>query len=271
MSYRFTGQFHGELAPGFVEALGGVTVRLYRYRGTKYITSLSVSDPSESMKILNADAVAGKSSAALGEAVTDGEGNFTLVFEEATAYNGEAFDVDLFIADVPLRKEIQPRSGLQISLTTMKPRWETTDDGFAAAWAYTIPANFWSDIRAHFDAWTICGRVMMAQTAAPPLPGVKVTAYDADWVQDDYLGSAMTDEQGRFRIDFSRNDFLRTPLSPIINYEQGGPDLYFTVDSPTGARLLKEPKAHGQTPSRANVDHCTAVELVVDAALAPVA
>lgn len=266
MIYRFYGQFQGELAPNFVEALRGVTVRLYRYRGTKYITSLSVMDPAETMKILDQEAVAGKSPAFLAETTTDNQGNFAFMLDEAAEYNGEAFDVDLLIPDVPDRTDPQPRGGIQVAMTTMKPRWEATDKGQSATWSYTIPAAMWGDIRAHFDAWTICGRVMAKEDKAP-LPGVTVTAFDADWVQDDYLGSATTDDDGKFRIDFARSDFLRTPLSPLINYEDGGPDLYFTVKSPTGVDLLKEDKRQGYTPGRANAECCSYVELFVEGAL----
>ncbi len=267
MTYTFYGQFQGELAHNFLEALSGTTVRLYRYRGTQYITSLAVMDPSASMKILDTDAISAKSAAALGEAVTDGTGHFVLVMDEASGYKGKAFDVDLFFPDVPCRQETEAQTGLQLTLTTMKPRWEPTTDGFRATWSYTIPADVWCDIRAHFDAWTLCGRVLAEETATP-LPGVRVTAYDADWLQDDCLGSATTDSEGHFRIDYSRRDFQKTPLSPLINYEQGGPDLYFIVDSPTGERLLHEAKAQGHTPGRADSEHCTYVELVVADALA---
>jgi hypothetical protein len=267
MTYTFYGQFQGELAPKFVEALSGTTVRLYRYHGTQYITSLAVMDPSESMKILDTDAISAKSGAALGEATTDGEGHFVLVMDEARGYKGEAFDVDLFFPDVPFRQETEARTGIQLTLTTMKPRWELTDEGFRASWSYTIPAAVWCDIRARFDAWTLCGRVLTEETATP-LPGVRVTAYDADWLQDDCLGSAMTDGEGNFRIDYSRRDFRKTVFSPLFNYEQGGPDLYFAVDSPTGERLLQETKVQGHTPGRADREHCTYVELVVAGALA---
>lgn len=263
MTYKFYGQFHGELAPDFVEALEGAIVRLYRYHGTKYITSLAVMDPTETMKILDAESVSGKSSAFIGEATADAEGNFVLRLDETSEYNGEAFDVDLFIPDVPGRKDQQTRGGIQLALTTMKPRWETTDNEQAASWSYTIPEDMWSDIRTHFDAWTICGKVV-AKEEMEPMPGVEVTAFDADWIQDDHLGSATTDDKGRFRIDFARSDFLRTPLSPIINYEQGGPDLYFIVASPAGEQLLREEKSSGHMPGRVDVGNCSYIELKVE-------
>lgn len=262
MIYKFYGQFLGELAPGFVETLGGVMVRLYRYRGTKYITSLSVMDPSESMKMLDAEGIAGKSPAFIAETNANTDGYFEFALDEAGDYHGEAFDVDLFIPTVPNRVDSQPRGGIQLTLTTMKPRWEPTADGHSATWSYTIPAEMWSAVRVHFDAWTICGQVMTKEQIA--LPGVEVTAFDADWIQDDCLGSTLTDDEGRFRIDFARSDFLRTPLSPLINYEAGGPDLYFIVESPTGAQLLKEEKSQSNMPGRKDVGHCTYVDLVID-------
>lgn len=268
MTYTFSGQFHGEIAPGFVEALSGITVRLYRYRGTKYITSLAVSDPVESMQVLSVDAISAKSSGLLGEATTDDGGNFVLKLDAASEYNGEAFEVDLLIPDLPFRKANQPHAGRQLTLTTMKPRWEATATGFAAGWSYTIPVEIWSDMHSQFDAWVVCGTVVAAENGTP-LPGVRVTAYDADWIQDDCLGSATTNDTGNFRIDYARADFLRTPLSPLINYEEGGPDLYFRVESPTGELLLQEVKTAANGPTRANVGHCTHVELAVEDALMP--
>jgi|GEM_PF-2840841 len=36
-------------------------------------------------------------------------------------------------------------------------------------------------------------------------------------MQDDELGSALTDAEGKFRIDYERADFTRTMLSPLVN------------------------------------------------------
>lgn len=264
MTYVFRGQFCGSLAPEWSEPLAGVIVRLYKYRETQYISSLAVVDPGKTMTILTADAVSAKAASLLGEATTDAAGNFVLPLDEA-GYKGEAFDIDLVLSDAPGRKNSTPRLPVQVTLTTMKPRWAATDAGYQAHWAYCLPPEQWHAIRARFDAWLICGRVT-AQASGQPVSNVRVTAFDADWLQDDELGSAPTDAEGKFRIDYERADFTRTLLSPLVNREDGGPDLYFKVSTADGARLLDEPKSQGNITARKDATYCTFVELTVAAA-----
>mgnify|MGYP001097118702 CR=1 FL=1 len=96
------------------------------------------------------------------------------------------------------------------------------------------------------------------------MPEVRVTAFDADWIQDDELGSTLTDAEGKFRINYARADFTRTPLSPIINLEEGGPDLYFKLTTESGIPLLTEPKTQGMQPGRKNAGHCFFIEFTVE-------
>jgi hypothetical protein len=99
-----------------------------------------------------------------------------------------------------------------------------------------------------------------------PVPGVEVSAFDADWLQDDELGTATTDGTGRFVLYFSRSDFEKTPFSPAIDLDLiGGPDLYFKVKTPGGVSLLDEPSARGRDPDRENAGNCTCVNLCVEA------
>jgi hypothetical protein len=267
MIYTLRGQFCGALAPDFTEPLADITVRFYKYRGAKYISSLAVAEPEATMAILSEEAVSAKAASLLGEVTTDAQGGFGLTLAEAT-YKGEAFDIDLVFHTVPGRKTPTPHLPLQIALTTMKPRWETADGVYQAHWEYCLPPDLWHAVRAHFDAWLIAGYVT-AQATGQPLRGVEVTAFDADWWQDDQLGRALTDADGKFRIDYERADFTRTPLSPMINREEEGPDLYFTVNTPAGVALLNEPKTQGYLPGRKNVSHCAFVKLAVAAAPVP--
>jgi hypothetical protein len=265
MTYTFRGQFCGSLAPEFSEPLAGVTVRLYKYRGGKYISSLAVAEPGETIEVLTADAISAKAASLLGEATADAAGHFILTLDEAE-YKGEAFDLDLVLSDAPGRKSRSAHVPLQVTLTTMKPRWEAAagdhEGDHVAHWEYCLPPNPWHAIRARFDAWVIGGHVV-AQATGQPLSGVRVAAFDADWLQDDALGSALTDAAGKFRIDYERADFTRTLLSPLVNMEEEGPDLYFKVSTPAGAPLLHEPKDQGYTPGRKNAGHCTFVALLV--------
>ena len=262
MTYVFRGHFWGELAPGFTEPLAGIRVRLYRYRGTKYGSSLAVTDPKDTMAFLDEDRVSAKASSLLAETTTNQAGHYVFVLDEQRSYRGEAFDIDLFLANVPGRKSQLPRKPLQITFTTMKPRWQLADSVYTAEWEYCLSANFWCEIRSYFDAWVICGRVL-TQVSQQPVSGAQVTAFDADWLQDDELGSALTDAEGKFRIDYERADFSRTLLSPIVNIEEGGPDLYFKINRSSGTVLLNEPKSQGHTPGRENACRCFFIEFSV--------
>ena len=102
-----------------------------------------------------------------------------------------------------------------------------------------------------------------------PLVGVKVSAFDADWITDDLLGTATTDGAGHFRIDYTSKDFKQTFLSPIINVETpfsstAGPDLYFVIESSGGTIIYEEKKSDGKEPGRRDSPNCFCVRLYVD-------
>jgi len=89
-----------------------------------------------------------------------------------------------------------------------------------------------------------------------------VRAFDVDWLQDDDLGSGITDGGGHFRIDYTTADFQKTIFSPSINVELvGGPDLYFRVETLGGTPLLIEPRSRGRQPDRENAGPCFCVDL----------
>ncbi len=99
-----------------------------------------------------------------------------------------------------------------------------------------------------------------------PLPGVTVTAMDADLITDDRLGSSVTDSTGHFRIDYTSADFKKTFLSPLINIEtdttfpffSSGPDVYFKLEI-GGTPITFETSAN----RRNNVDYYLCVRLCI--------
>jgi hypothetical protein len=75
----------------------------------------------------------------------------------------------------------------------------------------------------------IMGTVVEAESGKP-LAGLKVRGYDKDILIDDKLGSAITDANGAFRIDYS-----------TVNYSHGletTPELYVRVYDAKGKKLL---------------------------------
>lgn len=266
MAYIFRGKLCGLICPECPEPLANVVVRLYRSRDIQTVTALAVANPKETFAVLTEKQVKDKASTAIAEAKTDDGGNFTFDLGDKERYQGEAFEIDVYCATVPrLKPRPNPPAPAQFSITTLQPRWRQTETGFVAVWDYCLPHRFWCFVRALFGAWTICGRVTLCGNQATPVAGVKVRAFDADWIQQDEIGFAFTDAAGKFRIDYVTEDFQKTPWSPLINFELiGGPDLYFRVEDSGGNPLLDEPVSRGRASDRENAGNCFCVELCVD-------
>ena len=75
------------------------------------------------------------------------------------------------------------------------------------------------------------GTVEEAETGRP-LSGYTVRAFDKDLFFDDDLGLAITDEQGRFLIQFTEDAFR--------DFMELSPDLFLRVYDSTGERLLHQ-------------------------------
>ena len=262
MTYLFKGALRGALCRDCIEPLVGLTLKAYRIAADRDATSMAVAHAKDTFAPVDAAAVAAKASLLLAEAMIDDAGNFTIDFSKVPKYGGEAFEIDLYCGTVPhLKPGPTPPTPLQFSITTLQPMWREVGNDRIAAWDYTIPYRYWCGVRGRFGAWTICGRVVHCETKAP-IGGVRVRAFDVDWLQDDALGNDITDGSGHFRIDYSAADFKKTIFSPSINLEwTGGPDLYFRVETLSGTALLTEPPSRGRAPDRENAGPCTCVDL----------
>ena len=265
MGYIFRGTLCGLICAECPEPMSDVKVRLYRSHKDQNVTALAVANPKDTFAILTDEMVKAKASSLIAEVQTDAEGNFIFELDEKQRYGGEAFEVDVYCGTVPRRKPApNPPQPPQFSITTLQPMWRQRDSGFLAVWDYCLPYRFWCLVRARFGAWTICGRLRTCASPQTPIVGATVRAFDADWLQDDPLGSAVTDTTGRFRIDYTTADFQVTPFSPFINVEfTSGPDVYFTAEL-GGVNILSETQASGRSPGRENVGHCFCVELCSD-------
>lgn len=264
MSYVLKGNLCGFVCDECQEPLGGLTVRLYPSRHAEAVAAAAVANAKDTFVLLSDEEASTKTGGLLGEGVIDEAGNFAVEIV-AEGYAGEAFDVDIYCGTVPHRRPTRkPPAPLQFSLTTLAPQWRGEEGAFTAAWSYCIPSRLWCAVRARFGAWVICGRVVTCDTGVP-LAGVTVSAFDADWLQDDSLGSAVTAGDGRFRIDYLTADFEKTPFSPVLNVElTPGPDLYFRIVSAGGTVLLDEHQVQGRAAGRENVGHCFCVELCAE-------
>lgn len=131
---------------------------------------------------------------------------------------------------------------VQFTVTTLQPLWRETESGFLYGWEYCLPARLWCLIRGRFGVWVICGGITVCDHGRDThvqVPNVKIRAFDVDWLQDDALGSDITNATGHFRIYYTPQNFRVTPFSPFINFEWvGGPDIYFRVETLLGTALL---------------------------------
>lgn len=71
---------------------------------------------------------------------------------------------------------------------------------------------------------------VVEEESGKPLAGLRVRAYDKDWVFDDDLGETRTDAEGRFEISYTDVQFR--------DLEETQPDLYVRVYDADGKRLL---------------------------------
>jgi hypothetical protein len=267
-SFTLQGRIEGLVAPDFAEPLEGARVRLYRPRGAPEETAARAAAlPKDTFAILTENQAMAKTDDLLAEADVDATGRFEVVLGGGQRYGGEAFEIDVYCGTVPrLPPRPRPPRPVQLSLTTLQPRWRmTAERGAIAAWEFTVPSRFWCAVRSRFDAWVVCGHVR-AGAANTPVPNVRVHALDVDWLQNDALGSAMTDAAGRYRIDYGSDDFTPT-IFPGLRLEWvSGPDLYFRVETGGGAALLTEPPGRGRDADRQNVGQCKVVDLHLDTA-----
>jgi len=265
MKYIFRGNLLGYLCDDCYEAIAGNKVLLYLPLDQERVTANAVADTKDTFHQVTDDELKKKEKLLIATAVTDEAGNFEFVLDEKHA--NTAFDIDFECGTVPHhipgRKKIP---FLQFHLTTVYPQWRTNEKEDAVyRFSYAIPSKWWCHIRGHyFDAWVICGQIRNCETGAV-FPNVKVTAWDADFITDDNLGTAVTDASGHFRIDYTSAKFKKTFLSPVINVEtdkglpltfHSGPDVYFKAVIGT-TKIVDETSAN----RRKNVGFCLCVDL----------
>jgi hypothetical protein len=262
-SYIFKGRLCGYLCGDCTEPLSGVKIRLYRLREGQNAVALAVASPKDTLAVLSEEEVKGKSGNLLAEVEADADGRFSFDLGEKQKYKGEAFEIDVYCGTVPgLRPGRVPPKPRQLSVTTVQPLWRQREDAALAVWDYCIPYRFWCYFRGLFGAWTICGHLKTCAAPHSPIAGATVKAFDADWLQDDALGSAVTDASGHFRIDYLSSDFKKDILG--LNVELfGGPDVYFSAEL-GGISILSETQQQGRVPGRENISNCFCVELCSD-------
>jgi len=271
-AFTLQGRLEGLLGPDFPEPLAGARIRLYRPRESpEVVAARAAALPKDTLAVLTDAQVAAKEKDLLAEGPLDDDGRYSVSITAESGYGGAAFEVDVYCGTVPhLPPRHPPRGPVQFSITTLQPRWRVREtEQFAAeafaAFEYSVPSRFWCGIRTLFGGWVVFGQVT-AGAANTPVPNVRVRAFDVDWLQNDALGSDVTNSAGRYRIDYVTADFTPT-IFPFLQLELvSGPDLYFRVETSGGTSLLTEPPSRGRASDRENVGNCKRVDLHLDAA-----
>lgn len=273
MSYILRGRLRGYVSPDLLEPLSDVTVKLYRVREDQDAAALAGADPKHTFAILTGEQVREKDYAFFAQTRANEEGEFTIDLSSKTiyghrgathVYSGETFELDVYCATAHGYRPEDGREPVQFTTAVLQPDWQQEGEDQIAYFEYDISQRFWCEVRSALDVWVITGRVTRCGSDEA-LAGVTVHAFDADLVQDDDLGSAVTDADGRFRIDFMGADFRDTAVRGV-SYEAGGPDLYFRIDGSDGRVLLGEKKDRGSQPDRENVGNCFHANLCVEEA-----
>jgi hypothetical protein len=266
MNYLLSGKLQAHLGPDLLHPLGWVVVRFYHATHSSPNQSDSRSEP----PILNAAAIRAKRADFIGFARTSEAGEFSVDLSAASVagpgakrpYTGGPLEIDVFWHMPPGLADWGRARDVQFTIATLEPDW--TDEGGKARGAVdlVIPHRDYAALRTALDDWAISGRVLNRSTRAP-VPGVRVLAFDTDLILDDTLGAGVTDEQGRFRIEFPAAAFRDAPLAEL-ELEGAGPDLYFRVEADDGRLLIAEPRRRGNDPDRRNAPNLFSTEILVD-------
>ena len=157
----------------------------------------------------------------IAEINTDEGGNFTFELGDNERYNGEAFEVDIYCGTVPRLKLACSRQRRCNFPLRPCSRWRQAGTvgrvGLLPAVSLLV-SGAWAlrRVEQSADGVTHCA-------TGAPIPNVKVRGFDVDQLQDDDLGSAITDINGEFRIDYLASDFQQTIFSFIQLERVGGP------------------------------------------------
>ncbi|WP_121808148.1 transthyretin-like family protein [Mucilaginibacter kameinonensis] len=265
MNYIIKGNLRGLLCSDCELPVAGTSVKVYRPSDQQNETRLAVADPKQTFHQVNDEELTAKERLFITQADVQENGDFTIEIDGAKAgYEGGSIDVDWYCGNVPFKIPL-PKKGplLQFHITTLQPLYKTTQENAQyARFDYKIDAKWFCRILTLLDIWVVCGYVNDCETKKP-IPGVKVFAYDVDLLQDDFLGTAYTDSNGKFTIVYPGDNFRKT-LLPWLNVEwPAGPDYYFRIESSSGTVLLAEDRTRGRQNDRHNANNCFCVKLCI--------
>jgi hypothetical protein len=268
MQYKIQGTLRANLSSGIDRPLADVTVQFYETAQDERTVRAVAARSKESFRTHETASTGGL----LGSATTDADGDFAVTvgetgeFDETAAadYDGGAVRFDLLVTSVD-GHEGEP---FRTTLTTEQPRWGRSEEEDRVAPGrldHTLSEKEWCYILEELGVWVVTGRVTDRESG-DPLRNLTVTAYDADIIQSDELGSATTGPDGGYAIYYRVADFEAVPAwwTPGPIELQPGPDVYVTVANADGVVVEAEPAERGRDPGRENVGPCARVDIELD-------
>ena len=240
MSTPFAGRLFGSLSDDVSQPLADARVRVYRLQGD--------APPRDPAEPLAPQAVERKETLLVAEADLDQQGGFALDLEDH-----QEMELDVRIA-APGQQEARQFTLTRLDAAALR----------RGSLEHAISPDVWKAII--FPRRMIYGRITACGTPQG-MAGLKVSAFDDDWIQDDALGSDITDAGGNYAIYYTSAQYRKTPLSPLINVDtplggDAGPEVYFRIEGPAGT-LLNEPSSRGEAADRRNAPPVFRVDLCV--------
>lgn len=276
MNYTIKGRLHAVICDEKELVVASTVVRLYALNEeVNAATAMTAAQSKEVAQVFEEKEIKKRKNRLLAETVTDEKGNYEFAFDcNDESYSGGAVGVSVYYKEVPnygqnntdLPRRFQP---FEVLLDVFQPKWREDENGLVATWNYQILRRIWCYILMRLDIWVICGTLLNCESQLP-IKGIEVIAMDDDFITDDRLGSAITNDKGEFCIFYRSLDFKKTFLSPFINVEtsnpfsfDNGPDVYFKY-AIGGSEFFSESPSEAQNINRKNVDNCLCVTLCLD-------
>jgi hypothetical protein len=254
MCYLLIGNISALISDDCIEPLVNARLRVYLPDGS-YPTGYPKRNIFNGPGQLSSAQVAAKNDRLLAETTLDERGNFTLSWEQLHLFT-EPLELDLCLNQMPGQV-----SGKGIEshyhLSTLVPHWKRSMQRYVAAYAYVIPAEDWSRIRASYGTWVIAGTVR--RTPGKGQVQLRVEVYNS--LNNRLLATADTDERGRYLLRFGRKEITSGKLMLIRDYRQTNPpDVYFKVYD--NNRLLWEEEAKvAAMPGRKAIASCSVINI----------
>ena len=263
MKYVFKGNLRGYICNDCLLPLNNVKVLVYNARDTKNETVLATAAAKETFHQLDGKEVKAKIKTVIAEATPDVNGNFEFTLSDKD-YKGGALDIDFECGSVPFKwpHPVRVEQELWFHITTLQPTWRQGRDEntMSFAWEYILSSAYFCRILSLYRAYIICGRIVNCETRQP-LDNIKVAAFDVDLLQDDALGSGITNTDGKFMIFYQEADFSKTIFNWLNVEWPAGPDIYFKFyDALNNTLIMAENRNVGHTPGRENRGNCFCVD-----------